>query len=590
MYPLNRSLNYILILFLAFSGFACTGARWTVKDKEAVDRDDFSVLSTEEFLSISSPVTPESPNLKLQVLSNTKYEYAEKVLVQRTIQDYKLKPGFVALGLIGAGLAAYAANSNAINGGQSSAASLSLNTAAVIIAGAGLMNLKPAGEPRETGEERFLRKTGTFIEQDTLQVDNPQQASASIDIWYGQNRLVENENRDFRDGELTINLGSLLSGLEIQGMDTETVRLEVVYADSTYNFEYSLNQVLQPFARITSPVAELRSEPNQNPGNILAELIQGSQLQILDSVESEWYKILYGISENYISRDDAQIIWRNSDFSRESEVVAVPIVPFGNVDVESNIPILTGVNPNAIGLLVSNENYSEPYEKRSHAHRDARLIKNYMENALGIRTSQIYEIKDISGNQSLYETLSTMRQEANDSTHVYVYINGYGTAREQGDGFNLGLKTTANDTGSVELEPLFDRISELTNNKLIMLADIEFNALSKEPLISESVIDLEQPLRKISQAITRSNPNATVIFGAQVNQSSELYVTDTGEDKKHHIFPYFFARALQERRTEIGAIFQYLQRNIPYTSRRLHDRSQDPQIFGNTTQELIPER
>jgi len=81
-----------------------------------------------------------------------------------------------------------------------------------------------------------------------------------------------------------------------------------------------------------------------------------------------------------------------------------------------------------------------------------------------------------------------------------------------------------------------------------------------------------------------------VIFGAQVNQHSELYVTDAGEDKKHHIFPYFFAKALQERRTEMGSIFQYLQRNIPYTSRRLHDRSQDPQIFGNTSQELIPER
>jgi len=587
---LNRPLNYILILFLAFSAYACTGARWTVKDKSAIDREDYSIINTEEFLSTSSPVTPESPNLKLQVLSDTKYEYAEKVLMQRTIQDYKLKPGFVALGLIGAGLAAYAANSNAINGGQSSAASLSLNTAAVIIAGAGLMNMKPAGDPRETGEERFLRKTGTIIEQDTLQVENTQGGSALIDIWYGQEMLAENENRDFRDGELTINLGGLLSGLEIKGMETERVRVEVSYADSTYNFEYPLSQVLQPFARITSPVAELRSKPDQNTSNILAELIQGSQLQIIDYVESDWYKILYGISENYISRDDAELVWRNSDFSRESEVVAVPIVPFGNVDVESNIPILTGMNPNAMALVVSNENYSGPYEKRSHAHRDGRLIKTYMENALGVRASSIYEIKDISNSQSLSETLSAMSSEANDSTHVFVYLNGYGTVNKKGDDFNLGLKTTASDSSTVELAQLFNNISALTDDKLILLADIEFSAMNEETAISETVIDLEQPLRRISQNITATNPNATVIFGAQVNQHSELYVTDAGEDKKHHIFPYFFAKALQERRTEIGSMFQYLQRNIPYTSRRLHDRSQDPQIFGNTSQELIPER
>lgn len=575
---------------MAFSGLACTGARWTVKDKSAVDRDDYTILSTKEFLSTSSPVSPDSPNLKLQVLSNTRYEYAEKVLVQRTIQDYKLKPGFVALGLIGAGLAAYAANSNAISSGQSSAASLSLNTAAVIIAGAGLMNLKPSGDPRETGEERFLRKTGTYIEQDTLQVENTSGDSASIGIWYGQEKLVENENRDFNNGELTINLGSLLSGLGIKGRNTEDVRIEVAYADSLYKYKYPLSQVLQPFARITSPVAELRSEPNMNATNVLAELIQGSQLQILDYIGSEWYKILYGISENYIAREDAELVWRNSDFSRESEVVAVPIVPFGNIDVESNIPILTGVNPNAMGLLVSNENYSQPFEKRSHAHRDARLIKTYMENALGIPPANIYEIKDLSGNGRLGETLSAMRSETNDSTHIYIYLNGYGKATKDGGSYNLRLTTTASDSTSVALGQLFENISVLTDDKLIVLADIEFNPFREEPLISESEIDLEQPLRNLSQKITGSNPNATVIFGAEMNQHSELYVTDRGEDKKHHIFPYFFAKALQERRTEMGSIFQYLQRNIPYTSRRLHDRSQDPQIFGNTSQELIPVR
>ncbi|NGP76441.1 SH3 domain-containing protein [Balneolaceae bacterium YR4-1] len=587
---MKRSFNILLISLIAFSGLACTGARWTVKDKSAVDRDDYSVISTEEILEVSSPVTPESPNLKLQMLSNTKYEFAEKVLVQRSIQDYKLKPGFVALGLIGACLAAYAANSNAINGGQSSAASLSLNSAAVIIAGATIMNLNPAGNPRETGEERFLRKTGSFIEQDTLQVESTEEDSALIDIRYGEEILVQNENQEFRNGELSVNLGSLLSSLELQGIDTKEVRVDVTYADSVYTFKYPLNQILQPFARITSPVAELRSKPDQDPGNILAELIQGSQLQILENVEPDWYRILYGISENYIAREDAELIWRNSDFSRESEVVAVPIVPFGNVDVESNIPILSGVNPNSRALVISNENYSAPFEKRSHAHRDARLIKTYLENAIGLIPSNIYELKDITDWQSVENILSEIKSSTGDSTDVYVYLNGYGTVEKQNDEFDLGFKTTGSESDKINMGRIFNGISTLTNDKLILLADIEFRALNEDSQISESEIDLKQPLRGISQAITGMNSNATVIFGSQINQQSELYVSDAGEDKKHHIFPYFFARALQERRTEMGSIFQFLQRNIPYTSRRLHDRSQDPQMYGNTSQELIPER
>ena len=585
---MKRTINYLLLLIFCISGISCTSARWTVKEKSAVDPDDYNVLSSTEFLSTSSTISPENPNLELQVLSNTRYEYAEKILVQRTIQDYKLKPGFLALGIIGAGLAAYAANSKAIIGGQSAAASLSLNAAAVIIAGAGLMNMKPEGEPRQTGEERFLRKTGTVIQQDTLQIDNPANDVATISIWYGDTKLIDQENRNLQNGDLNINLGGLLDGLGIQGMNPDEVKLEIQYADSSYHYEYPLNHVLQPFARITSPIAELRSTPEQSPENILAELIEGSQLQIVDSIQSEWYKVLYGISENYISRKNADLIWRSSDFSRKNEVVAVPIVPFGNIDVESNIPILTGVNSNAVGLVITNENYTKPYGVRSYAHRDGQLIQAYMENALGLQAESIFRIKDLSSPDSLLITLKNIERVSNDSTQVYVYLNGYGSVTDEGDTHTLYFESTGENTESINLLELFEEISSLTEDKLIVLADIEFNPLSNEPVIAESEVDLKQPLRRISQTMIDDNSEATVIFSSEINQDSELYVTDRGEDKKHHIFPYFFAKALQERNTNLGAIYQYLQRNIPYTSRRLHDRSQDPQIFGNTSQEIIP--
>lgn len=579
-----------MILVFAFAGLACTSARWTVKERSAIDRDDYRVISSEEFLSISSEVTPESPNLNLQVLSNTTYEFAEKVQVQRTIQDYKLRPGFVALGIVGAGLAAYAANSNTILGTQSPASTLTLNTAAILIAGSGFLNMKPVGEPRQTGEERFLRRTGSLVQQDTLQVSETTDHSAEISIWYGESRLLDRENREIREGELNINLGGILSNLEIQGMETDQVKVEVQYRDSTYQYEYSLDQVLQPFATITSPVAELRSTPEESPENILAELIEDSQLQIVESVDSDWYKILYGISENYIAQDDAVLIWRNSEFSRESEVVAVPIIPFGNIDVENNIPILTGVNSNALGLVVSNENYQKPFFNRSHAHRDARLITAYMENAMGLQAQNVYELRDLSTPDSLSIVLNNIQTIANDSTQIYIYLNGYGSVLQEGENYVLSYEPVDSNAESIKLADLFEKISSLNNDKIIVLADIEFNPLLEEPDISESEIDLKQPLRRISEIITDSNPNATVIFGSQVNQDSELYVSDGGEDKKHHLFPYYFAKALQERRTNIGSIFQYLQRNIPYTSRRIHDRSQDPQIFGNTSQELIPTR
>lgn len=592
---MNRSFSYILILVLTFTGFACTSARWTVKEKSAVDRDDYRILNSEEFLSTASAVTPESPTLKLQVLSETTYEYAEKILVQRTIQDYKIKPGFLVLGIVGAGLAAYAANSNAITGERSSAATISLNTAAALIAGAGFMNMKPVGDPRPTGEERFLRKTGVLIQQDTLQAENTPTQTAHIDIWYGDNKLMSEESRSLRGGELDINLGGLLSSLEIQGRDTKDVRVEVQYRDSTYSYSYLLDEVLQPFAEITAPVAELRSAPEQSQENILAELIEGSQLQIVETIGTEWYKILYGISENYISQEDAELIWRTSDFSQQSEVVAVPVIPFGNVDVENNIPILTGIHANALGLIVTNENYGKPYAARSHTHRDGRLMQVYMENALGLEPQNIYEVKDVRTPDSLFAALQNIRKKANDSTQVLIYLSGYGTiSRQGGEDYHLsyqpvaGSSDTLADEPAINLSELFREIASIPSGKMIVLADIEFRSPAGTPDITESELDLAQPLRRLSRLITGNKPDATVIFSSKINQDSELYVADRGEDKKHHLFPYFFAKALQERNTGMGSIFQYLQRNIPYTARRLHDRSQDPQIFGNTSLQLIP--
>jgi hypothetical protein len=85
----------------------------------------------------------------------------------------------------------------------------------------------------------------------------------------------------------------------------------------------------------------------------------------------------------------------------------------------------------------------------------------------------------------------------------------------------------------------------------------------------------------VSPLLTQ-NTNNSVLLGTQLNNPSRLYMSEEGEDKKHHIFPYFFAKALQERKTTLSDIYQYLERNVSYTSRKLFDRPQDPLLLGNT--------
>lgn len=581
------------MVFLSLS--ACTSARWTVKEKAAVDRQESRVLESEDFLSIASPVSPENPSLQLQVQSKTTYEYPQKVLAQRTIQDYKLKPGFIALGIIGGGLAAYAANSGTFSDGQSSAATFSLNVAAVLMTGSGFMNMKPVGEPRPTGEERFLRTTGYVTELDTLAVDDTEGQTAIVDIRYGTQRLVIDEERPIEGGELNIGLGGLLSNLDIRGEYTEEVGVQITFNDSTYTYRYPLEQVLRPYARVITPVTELRNAPQQSEQNILAELVEGSQLEIIETIGTEWYKILYGISENYINQQDVELIWRPSDFSEDSEVVAVPVVPFGNIDVENNIPILSGINRNAYGLIISNENYERPFPARSHAHRDALLINAYLENALGFQAHNITELQDIRTSDPLFNSIRQLRDETNDSSQVIIYVGGYGTISDSNEGNSptlnylpAGQESDSTTAEEISLEELFRELATIPSNNMLILADIEFRNGDQQPELTEEELSVSGPLQRAAAILTNRKSNASVIFGSQINQQSELYVGNRKEDKKHHLLPYFFARALQERNTGIDEIYQFLQRNIPYTARRLHDRSQDPQLYGNPSLELIP--
>ncbi len=595
--PLNKSYIHIslILLMVLLSLSACTSARWTVKDKTAVDRQESHVLESEDFLSIASPVTPENPSLQLQVQSKTTYEYPQKVLAQRTIQDYKLKPGFIALGIIGGGLAAYAANSGTFSDGQSSAATFSLNVAAVLMTGSGFMNMKPVGEPRPTGEERFLRTTGYVTELDTLAVDDTEGQTAIVDIRYGTQRLVIDEERPIEGGELNIGLGGLLSNLDIRGEYTEDVGVQITFNDSTYTYRYPLEQVLRPYARVITPVTELRNAPQQSEQNILAELVEGSQLEIIETIGTEWYRILYGISENYINQQDVELIWRPSDFSEDSEVVAVPVVPFGNIDVENNIPILSGINRNAYGLIISNENYERPFPARSHAHRDALLINAYLENSLGFQAHNITELQDIRTSDPLFNSIRQLRDETDDSSQVIIYVGGYGTISDSNEGngptlnyLPAGQESDSTTAKEISLEELFRELATIPSNNMLVLADIEFRNGNQQPELTDEELSISGPLQRAAAILTNRKSNASVIFGSQINQQSELYVGDRKEDKKHHLLPYFFARALQERNTSIDEIYQFLQRNIPYTARRLHDRSQDPQLYGNPSLELIP--
>lgn len=589
---MKTAVSFKLLFCLIVSAFfiSCTSARWTIKDKEAVDRSEAKIVQEEYFLSPDGKLSPEIPVLRLNLLSEVHYEYPQRVLLHRNIQDYKLRPGFLALGLAGASVAFYVANSNSFDTKNSSARSLTLNTAGALLAFSAFLNMKPVGEPRPTGEERHLRSTGTITEIDTIEVSGTSPHKADITVIHEGRTIIKEQGREF-SGALELELANILDGLQLSESNPGNVNVNLEFNDSTYAYSYPVQDILLPYAEVTAPVTNLRSAPEETPSTVLAELLKGSQLQIEQIEDEHWYRVLYGISENFILRSDSRLIWRPSGFTDNNSVVTVSQIPFGNIDVENNIPILRETKENAYALIITNEEYTGRYPARSYSHRDGRLLKTYLEDALGYPSGNIYELRDIRNSKEITALIQNLKEETNDSSEVFVYINGHGEVENVDDSYRLKLSAVdAGDddkTNSLNLHTFYEQLSKIPSGPMLVLNDISFGLENEYLNLSRS--ENRQIFSSNFSVLTNTNPNAAVIVGSNIDQPSGLYLSGSGEDKKHHIFPYFFARALQKRLTGISGIYQYLERNVPYTSRRLHDQSQDPMLLGSTSLHFISE-
>ncbi|WP_138429671.1 caspase family protein [Fodinibius saliphilus] len=532
-------------------------------------------------------VSPSESMLSLDLMARTKYRYTQRVLAQRNIQKYKLRPGFIAVGLSGAALAFIAANSNAVNKTRSKARMWTLNAVGTTMVAAGFLNMKAVGTPRTTGEERFLKKSGNIVRIDTVAIKQTEDATAYVSVQYQDSTIRNEEIRALTDGQLQIPLSELLNDQNIAGPDPGNVSISIQFKDSLYEYKYPVYDILEPYAQVVSRITSLRnSTDNTTTNNIVADLGEGSQVKIASTKDDEWFRVMYGISEHFIHKEDAEIVWRSSDFNQQDQLVTVPRLPFGEVDVETNIPVLRTSKDNAIALIIANKNYSGRYKQRSYAHRDARLIKTYLQTSLGYKSDNIFDVREISSRDTLNMVLSRMRSIANDSTELSVFISGYGEVDSSSGNSQLkflGVNDIKEEaTAVLDLEKLFKTLSKLTKEKTIILSDIDFSqSMGTNISVLKTQRILESSIRNLG-----SEDKWSVLFGAQLNQASQVYISSTGSGKKHHIFPYFFAKALQNRITDLSEIHQYLERNVSYTARKLHDTPQDPLLLGNTLLDL----
>lgn len=569
--------NIFLLSLVYIFVCSCTATRWTVVERSALDNSDFKLIDSKEFLSVKGTVTPENPIFTIRLLGEETYEFSERVQVERSVQKYKPRLGFFGIGLMGAAVAVYAANSDVLTDSPTKTQSVALHAAAVALGSLSFLNMKPTGPPVSTGETRLLRKTGTFIQVDTVDAVPEPGAEITFAAFFGEEEVIPRRSIDFSKGTVSINLASEITPERFRNNINDPIRIEISYKGTVNNYFVPVDNIFQPFVVVTKELTPLRNNAVNSPDNVLIDLADGSQLQLIEKGR-DWHKVRYGNIESFISSEDVKILWRPSEFTQELNVVEVPYVPFGNIDIEKNIPVLYPKSPAFSAFIISNQNYSKTSLVRPYAERDALLLKAYFETSLGLREDNIITLYDFDSKKQVEDSYKQFVESMSGlSKSVIVFISGH--AFVKGNTVYLSpVKDMTNTSFALNINEFFRNLSVLPSRQVVVFADLNFGTFGP---FGDDILD------DLSGILTLRKDNSAVIFSSQADETSYPYMSETAEKKYHYIFPYFVAQAIREDKTILSELINHLELNISYTSRRLHDKPQEISAFGDLSMHII---
>jgi hypothetical protein len=580
----------VLISVVAMFLASCSGTKWVIQPDPVVDYRSGDVIESYSFVRQTNIPTPNRPIVEFELRDINVIEYPQRTQSQRYVQQYKLRPGLVALSLASSAAVLYVANSPNVNSeGGFKNQKLILNSAAVVLAASGFVALKPNGAPIPTEERRLLAQTGTIVLRDTVSYVSDVPTASYVTVKYRGETLIENVRKEFTRGRMLFDINREVQFVPVQSVEPGNLEIIIEALGKVSQIEVPVTSVMAQYVRVTAESTPLRSGPRDVPGNILADIVKESQLQYQETYDSDWFRVLYGVASTYIRRSDIELIWRPLGRTDESLVITEREANFGRVDVETNIPVKTTKIDEAYTVVIGNTDYLTGLPRRRTAALNMDIVQRYAIQTLGVRDDRLMSISnperfDFEELLGFGGRQTGLRSTLNDQTKLFIYISGLGymSGDDEGVIYLLPSDSRPDDPAAtaVRLEEVFRAIGRLPFQQCVVVVDIDFISGAAAMQRASGMSGYEQYRQLTSEFINR--PNTAVIFTNQIQQKSGDYVSRDGRvNNRYSIGTYFFARALKENRTRIGDIYQFMDNNVNFTSRLLHDRAQSPVFLGD---------
>lgn len=573
----NRFIIILAIVSAVLS--SCTTSRWVVTDQAVTNEDaNPSILSENLTLAVDKEPTTDDPTVRFTLQQIVEKEFEQRVMVERTIQKYRPKWAVWVIGFGGAAFAATAANSSFIYPNTDNREQILLNLTSLLTASMTFTQLKPVDEPIKTGETRMMRRSGFEVVKDTIKSESLDlDESFQLLVQYRDSAIAEETNISPNEGSLAINLVSVLRNSEITVTENTTLRVEVGYEESSLERVYQIQDFMEAYVIVDEAVVLLRNTPVLSELNVVGEVGSGSAFELIENTGNGWFLVRFGGSEVYIQESEASVEWL-SDASTESiDVFEFADVPFGEIDVENSVPILRQNRSSDRSLIITN-NFLTAADERPYVDRDHRLFDFYMRAALQMEQDQRFTVN--------IDSTNTWKEKLNEITKVdstgllYVYLSGTADIIDN----ELYMRQGNNESGgNVAVSDLFRDLQQMNPEKTIVIADFQFRLNGRKEADMGRDIAGEVALQRTASNLQRMLPNSAIIFSNRPGQDSQLFAGAGSENKRHHIFTYYWAEALKKRYATVNLLLNHLERNVDYTSRRLHDSPQEIRAFGNLT-------
>lgn len=573
--------SYLVVcMAMGLSISACTSSKWAIESTQAIDRTEFDLVGEDVFLKMSEIPSPNRPVLVFDIWNMETYDYSLKIQSNRYLQRYRPSLSAVLLGVLGASAAYLTADLLSPHSTEQymlyGLGALSLLT--------GMVGDKSTGEATSTGEQKLLKQTGVIQLSDTLRATKQPNISPSYTIYNDREAIAIRNNVIFDKNSYYINLLEDINPSDFLVQRNQSIRIELEFNDSLYIHEVPVEDIFERFVVVETEVTALRQNPDNTNNSILTDLASGSELLLLDELDN-WYVVRYGITETYISKNDTKLIWRPTDYVDELSIITLPNIPFGNVDVEREIPVRLTENNQAAAFIISNEFYGDRFPTKRYAERDAKLLEEYLINSFGLGFAGIRTSINTSRiEQFRYNWDEFLRRNKANKKQLILYTNGYVSIDNDGNLMYLlgDEKTSDEQNNSIKLADLLEDALKAGFTELFMVGDYSFVSGTLDYSVSRA--DYYDAFYKLnSTLLAKRTIEFGLLFSSDGRSDSQLYTKQAIAQKYHSIFTYYLADAVKKGNYTTNQLLNYIQRNVDYTARKLHDTPQNVVYFGNAT-------